>query len=60
MFFYMIDARTTIFLQIGGRIMAKNKKAEENLKGTLYLTFAVGAAIILVWAYCFSLFMDRF
>lgn len=56
----MIDARTTIFSQIGGRIMAKNKKAEENLKGTLYLTFAVGAAIILVWAYCFSLFMDRF
>ena len=40
--------------------MAKNKHGEENLKGTLYMVFAVGFVIIGVWAYCFSLFADRF
>ena len=40
--------------------MAKQKKGEENLKGTLYLVFTLGAVIIGIWAYCFSLFMDRF
>ncbi|MEO4052929.1 hypothetical protein [Solibacillus sp. CAU 1738] len=40
--------------------MAKKKKAEEDLKGTLIMTFAVGGIIILIWSYCFSLFMDRF
>lgn len=40
--------------------MAKKKKAEEDLKGTLYMTFAVGGIIIFIWAYCFNLFIDRF
>ncbi len=40
--------------------MANKKKAEDNLKGTLYMTFAVGFIIILVWIYCFGLFTDRF
>ncbi len=40
--------------------MAKNKHGEENLKGTLYMVFAVGFVIIGVWAYAFSLFMNRF
>lgn len=40
--------------------MAKKKHAEENLKGTLYMVFTVGFIIIAVWAYCFSLFTDRF
>lgn len=55
----MINESITKYLEIGGRKMAKRKKAEDNLKGTLYMTFAVGIIIILVWAYCFSLFMDR-
>ena len=38
--------------------MAK-KKADENLKGTLYMTFAIGGVIILLWVYCFSLFIGR-
>ncbi|WP_342559032.1 hypothetical protein [Metasolibacillus sp. FSL K6-0083] len=41
-------------------MMAKKKKAEENLKGTLVMTLTLGGIIILIWAYCFSLFMDRF
>ncbi|WP_332648940.1 hypothetical protein [Lysinibacillus sp. 54212] len=40
--------------------MANKKKSDEELKGTLYATFAVGIVIILIWAYCFSLFTDRF
>lgn len=40
--------------------MANKKKADENLKGTLYMTFAVGFVIIIVWVYCFGLFIDRF
>ena len=47
-------------LKIGGRSMAKNKHGGENLKGTLYMVFAVGLVIIGVWAYCFSLFINRF
>lgn len=40
--------------------MAKKKEAEGNLKGTLYMVFGLGIVIIGVWAYCFSLFADRF
>ena len=40
--------------------MAKNKQTDDNLKGTLYMVFGVGIVIIGVWAYCFSLFTDRF
>lgn len=41
--------------------MTNNKKSqEESLSGTLIATFGVGIVIILVWASCFSLFMDRF
>ena len=40
--------------------MANKKKVEDNLKGTLYMTFAVEFIIILVWIYCFGLFTDRF
>ena len=40
--------------------MAKNKHGGENLKGTLYMVFAVGLVIIGVWAYCLSLFINRF
>ncbi|MEK4629216.1 MAG: hypothetical protein ABS944_02710 [Solibacillus sp.] len=39
--------------------MSKRKKAEENLKGTLYMTFALGAIIIAIWAYCFNIFIER-
>ena len=39
--------------------MRKHKKKEENLKGTLYMTFALGLVIIFIWSYCFSLFADR-
>ena len=56
----MMKARYTLSLKIGGRSMAKNKHGEENLKGTLYMVFAVGFVIIGVWAYCFSLFAGRF
>ena len=44
----------------GGKTMANKKKAEDNLTGTLLMTFAVGLVIILVWGYCFSLFAGRF
>ena len=40
--------------------MAKNQHGGENLKGTLYMVFAVGLVIIGMWAYCFSLFINRF
>ncbi|MGN7115242.1 hypothetical protein [Lysinibacillus odysseyi] len=40
--------------------MAHKKKAADNLKGTLYMTFAVGFVIIIIWAFCFGLFTDRF
>lgn len=40
--------------------MANKKKPEDNLKGSLYGVFGVGFIIILIWIYCFNLFMDRF
>ena len=40
--------------------MANKKKAEDNLTGTLFMTFAVELVIILVWGYCFGLFAERF
>ncbi|MEK4424825.1 hypothetical protein [Solibacillus sp. FSL K6-1523] len=39
--------------------MSKQKKENDNLKGTLYMTFGVGAIIIILWVYCFDLFMGR-
>ncbi|MEG0386375.1 MAG: hypothetical protein RR642_16665 [Solibacillus sp.] len=39
--------------------MSKPKKADDNLKGTLYMTFSVGAIIIILWVFCFDLFMGR-
>jgi hypothetical protein len=39
--------------------MSKQKKTDENLKGTLYMTFTLGAIIIAVWAYCFNIFIGR-
>ncbi|WP_255502514.1 hypothetical protein [Lysinibacillus sp. SGAir0095] len=41
--------------------MANHKKtSDDNLKGTLYATFGIGIIIIVVWAICFNLFIDRF
>ncbi|MEL3960811.1 hypothetical protein [Lysinibacillus endophyticus] len=40
--------------------MGKHNKSNDNLKGTLYATFGVGISIIILWALCFNLFMDRF
>lgn len=41
--------------------MPENKHSENNnLKGTLYMVFGLGVIIIGVWAYCFSLFTERF
>lgn len=40
--------------------MANKHEPEENLKGTLYLVTGVGVIIVVVWATCFSLFLDRF
>ncbi|EON72474.1 hypothetical protein ACMGD3_11465 [Lysinibacillus sphaericus] len=40
--------------------MANKKKSEDNLKGSLYAVFGVGIIIILLWVYCFNLFIDRF
>ncbi len=40
--------------------MANQKKSDDNLKGTLYATFGIGIVIIVVWALCFNLFIDRF
>jgi hypothetical protein len=48
-----------LFFKWEGEFMGKQKKKEQNLKGTLYMTFALGFIIIIVWAYCFSLFTDR-
>jgi hypothetical protein len=39
--------------------MSKKSKENDDLKGTLYMTFGVGIVIVIVWAYCFSLFIDR-
>lgn len=38
----------------------KNDLQNENLKGTLYMVFGVGAVIVIVWAYAFSQFTGRF
>ncbi|MEX3746779.1 MULTISPECIES: hypothetical protein [Lysinibacillus] len=40
--------------------MANKKKPDENLKGSLYAVFGVGIMIILLWVYCFNLFIERF
>ena len=40
--------------------MANKKKSDENLKGSLYAVMGVGVIVILIWVYCFNLFMDRF
>lgn len=45
---------------VGGAKMANKKKSDENLKGSLYAVFGVGIIIILLWAYCFDLFINRF
>lgn len=37
-----------------------NKKDDDNLKGTLYATFGVGAVILITWIVCYGLFIDRF
>ena len=55
----MMDAGTPYCTFIGGRKMSRKKAQESNLKGTLYMTFAIGAIIIAVWAACFSIFMGR-
>lgn len=41
-------------------MMAKQKKAEENLKGTMVAVIGVLAVIIAFWAACFNLFVGRF
>ncbi|GLC86953.1 hypothetical protein [Lysinibacillus piscis] len=40
--------------------MTNKKKPDDNLKGTLYAVFGVGIIIILLWVYCFDLFIGRF
>ncbi|PYF06886.1 hypothetical protein BJ095_107121 [Ureibacillus chungkukjangi] len=56
-----VNYLTTLFLHLGGRVMANHKKTpDDNLKGTLYATFGIGIIIIIVWALCFNLFIDRF
>ncbi|MDM5247488.1 MULTISPECIES: hypothetical protein [unclassified Lysinibacillus] len=40
--------------------MANNKKPDENLKGSLYAVFGVGIIIIVLWVFCFNLFIERF
>jgi hypothetical protein len=41
--------------------MSNHKKSsEDNLIGTLIATFGVGIVIILVWVYCFDLYVGRF
>lgn len=40
--------------------MANKKMGEENLKGTLWAVIGVLAVIIVMWAACFNLFLDRF
>ena len=39
--------------------MGKQKKKDDNLKGTLYMTFALGIMLIIIWASCYSLFAGR-
>lgn len=38
----------------------KKEPHDENLKGTLYLSMAVGVFIVVVWGICFGIFMNRF
>lgn len=42
--------------------MTNHKKSSEDssLKGTLVATMGVGVIIILVWVYCFDLYIGRF
>ncbi|MEG0260558.1 MAG: hypothetical protein RR595_04175 [Lysinibacillus sp.] len=40
--------------------MSNNKKENDDLKGTFYAVMGLGVLIIVVWIYCFNLFMDRF
>lgn len=40
--------------------MSKKNDSNENLKGTFYLSMSIGVVIIVVWAVCFYIFMDRF
>jgi len=40
--------------------MAKQKKAEENLKGTMVALLGLLVVVIAFWAACFNLFVDRF
>ncbi len=59
--FYMMTVRNTTIKSVGGAKMANNKKkSDENLKGSLYAVFGVGIIIILLWVYCFDLFIGRF
>lgn len=39
--------------------MSKRKKEDDDLKGTLYMTFSVGAFVVILWVVCFDLFMGR-
>lgn len=56
---YGSNTHSNLDLQ-GGINMANKKKADDNLTGTLLMTFAVGLVIIIIWAYCFGLFAGRF
>ncbi len=58
--FYMMTVRNTTIKSVGGAKMANKKKSDENLKGSLYAVFGVGIIIILLWVYCFDLFIGRF
>ncbi|WP_258517060.1 hypothetical protein [Ureibacillus sinduriensis] len=40
--------------------MANKKTSDNNLKGTLLATFGIGIIIIVIWAICFNLFIERF
>lgn len=47
----------------GGLFVPKkndSNDSNENLKGTFYLSMSVGVIIVVVWAVCFYIFMDRF
>lgn len=57
---YMMSVRNTTIKSVGGAKMANKKKSDENLKGSLYAVFGVGIIIILLWVYCFDLFIGRF
>lgn len=56
----MMTVRNTTIKSVGGAKMANKKKSDENLKGSLYAVFGVGIFIILLWVYCFDLFIGRF